>query len=52
MIADEGGQLLYSDNIEQAMVPASTTKLITALLALQHWGAEHRSIPTLRFIRA
>ncbi|MBO1927210.1 D-alanyl-D-alanine carboxypeptidase [Thiomicrorhabdus sp. 6S2-11] len=42
LIADEGGQLLYSDNIEQAMVPASTTKLITALLALQHWGAEHR----------
>ncbi|WP_173273322.1 D-alanyl-D-alanine carboxypeptidase [Thiosulfatimonas sediminis] len=41
LIANEQGHLLYADNIEQALVPASTTKLITALLALQHWGAEH-----------
>lgn len=42
LVADDKGQLLYADNVEQSMVPASTTKLITALLALQYWGEEHR----------
>lgn len=42
LIADEQGELLYADNVHQKMMPASTTKLITALLALQHWGVEHR----------
>lgn len=33
---------LYEKNAQQFFIPASTTKLITALLALQHWGADYR----------
>ena len=29
-------------NPERVLVPASTIKILTALMSLQHWGAEHR----------
>ncbi|HIE40224.1 MAG TPA: peptidase S13 [Thiomicrorhabdus sp.] len=41
MNADQSNRL-YEKNAQQAFIPASTTKLITALLALQHWGADYR----------
>ncbi len=33
---------VYAKNAEQSFIPASTTKLITALLALQYWGEDYR----------
>jgi len=47
------GQILYSRNAHQRMYPASTTKMLTALLAYQHLdldtivvaGSEMRSVP-------
>ncbi len=41
-VTTEQGGVLYQKNHQQAFIPASTTKLITALLALQHWGADYR----------
>jgi len=35
-------QVVMAKHADKAMIPASTTKLMTAFLALQHWGAEHR----------
>lgn len=42
LFVDENYQLLDAKNAQQFFVPASTTKLITALLSLQHWGEKHR----------
>lgn len=41
-VLSDSQQVLMSRNAQQAFVPASTTKLITALLAIQHWGLDHR----------
>ncbi|NOQ65324.1 MAG: peptidase S13 [Methyloprofundus sp.] len=35
------GQPLISKRADQAFIPASATKLITAYLALKHWGADY-----------
>ena len=42
LLLDSNQHPLESKNSQQAYVPASTTKLITAYLALQHWGENHR----------
>ncbi len=42
LFVDENYQPLNEKNAQQFFVPASTTKLITALLSLQHWGEKHR----------
>ena len=33
---------LYVNNQNLPLIPASTTKILTAYLALQHWGANHQ----------
>ncbi|WP_051640753.1 D-alanyl-D-alanine carboxypeptidase/D-alanyl-D-alanine-endopeptidase [Thiomicrorhabdus sp. Milos-T2] len=42
LMLDGNRQALESKNAESFYVPASTTKLITAFLALQHWGENYR----------
>jgi len=42
LVTDTAGQPLHSANAERGLIPASTTKLLTTWLALQHWGEEHR----------
>ena len=42
IMLDNKQTLLQAKNQQQFYVPASTTKLITALLAIEHWGLEHR----------
>jgi len=42
LLLDENERSLEAKNSQQYYVPASTTKLITALLSLQHWGADYR----------
>ena len=39
---DEAGRVINTKRAEDLLVPASTTKLVTAYLALSHWGEGHR----------
>ncbi|RLA40564.1 MAG: peptidase S13 [Gammaproteobacteria bacterium] len=39
---DEAGKAINTKRAEDLFVPASTTKLVTAYLALNHWGEDHR----------
>jgi D-alanyl-D-alanine carboxypeptidase/D-alanyl-D-alanine-endopeptidase (penicillin-binding protein 4) len=41
ILQDEAQNIRHSKNHLQTYVPASTTKLITALLAIEHWGLDH-----------
>lgn len=42
LVVDTQGQRLLSDNRNRAFIPASTTKIVTAWLALNRWGEQHR----------
>ncbi len=42
VVADEAGEIITGTRANQRFIPASTTKLITAWLALSHWGESHR----------
>lgn len=42
VLLDANQTLLQAKNGQTFYVPASTTKLITALLAIEHWGLQHR----------
>ncbi len=39
---DETGRVIKAQRAEDLLVPASTTKLVTAWLGLNHWGEEYR----------
>ena len=39
---DESGKVINKKRAKDLFVPASTTKLVTAYLALNHWGEDHR----------
>ena len=40
--SEQDSKILYAWQANQTLVPASLTKLVTAWLALEKWGAEHR----------
>lgn len=42
LVVNEQGQSLKADNNKRSFIPASTTKLVTAWLALDRWGENHR----------
>lgn len=42
LLVDAKQQSLSSYQADKLLIPASTTKLVTAYFALQHWGASHR----------
>lgn len=42
LVLDERGSVVSSLRANQALIPASTVKLVTAWLCLQHWGEQHR----------
>lgn len=42
LVESEAGVELVSKQPDKLLTPASTTKLVTAYLALQHWGENHR----------
>ncbi len=42
LINNQQGQVLAQKDAKQLLTPASTTKLVTAFLALNHWGEDHR----------
>lgn len=41
LLVDIDGKTVISSQAESAFIPASTTKLVTAWLALNHWGEDH-----------
>ncbi len=43
LLTDEKGTVIYAFNEQQPMVPASTVKLLTGLMALEHWGQDFRA---------
>lgn len=42
LLIDENQQILQTKNAEQLYIPASTIKILTSLIALDHWGADYR----------
>jgi len=52
LVVDTQGQPLLSDNNQRAFIPASTTKIVTAWLALYRWGEHHRFATDFYFDRA
>lgn len=42
LLVDDRGLPVLAKRANQLLVPASTTKLVTAYLALQHWGEHYR----------
>ncbi len=42
LLLNEQAAVLQSKAAQNNFIPASTTKLLTALLALRHWGADYR----------
>jgi len=44
LIHKDTGKILYSKNAEQKMYPASTTKILTAILAIEHCSLDEKLI--------
>lgn len=42
LMVDKFGRTVLSDHSNDAFIPASTTKLVTAWLALKHWGEDYQ----------
>ena len=42
LLVDENMQVLHTKNAEQLYIPASTIKVLTSLISLDHWSNEHR----------
>lgn len=42
VVLNERAQVLHARSAQRHFIPASTTKVLTALLALRHWGADYR----------
>jgi len=41
-VADKEGRILFSKNAHRLLVPASTLKILTSLVAIHHLGPDHR----------
>ena len=42
LVTNQHAQAVYSRRAEQEYIPASTVKILTALIAMNVWGADHR----------
>lgn len=42
VVLDAGGHKLLAEHADSPLIPASTTKLATAWMALKHWGKNYR----------
>jgi D-alanyl-D-alanine carboxypeptidase/D-alanyl-D-alanine-endopeptidase (penicillin-binding protein 4) len=42
LLIDENKNILHSRNAENPYIPASTIKILTSLIALEHWGSDYR----------
>jgi len=50
VVAAESGQVLFQHNAERRFIAASTSKLVTAAVALHRLGADHRWETTVRAV--
>lgn len=41
LVVDTNQHILHSKNVDKPLIPASTVKILTALIALEHWGDDH-----------
>jgi serine-type D-Ala-D-Ala carboxypeptidase/endopeptidase (penicillin-binding protein 4) len=44
LVTDDQGQVLFSQNPDTPMVPASILKILTSLAALEQWGPKYRFV--------
>ncbi len=44
LVADSDGHILFSENADKPLVPASTLKLLTSLVALHYLGPDYRFV--------
>lgn len=44
LVVDSQDRTLVADNNNRSFIPASTTKIVTAWLALNRWGEDHRFV--------
>lgn len=42
LVVNSQSQVTHSKNADQFFIPASTVKVLTALIALEHWGKDYR----------
>ena len=42
VVLNSDNKILHAKNAEQLFIPASTVKILTALIALEHWGKDYR----------
>lgn len=49
LLASPNGEIIFSENADQMLIPASTLKILTSLAAIHHLGADYR-FPTDFFI--
>ena len=42
LVANQNAKAVYSRQAEQQLIPASTVKILTALIAMNAWGADHQ----------
>ena len=49
LLVDKNHHALYTKNSEKLYIPASTIKVLTSLIALDHWGRDHRFITDFYF---
>jgi D-alanyl-D-alanine carboxypeptidase/D-alanyl-D-alanine-endopeptidase (penicillin-binding protein 4) len=42
LLLNEKEQVLHTKNAEHLYIPASTVKILTSLIALDHWGSDYR----------
>ncbi|MGH1538054.1 MAG: D-alanyl-D-alanine carboxypeptidase, partial [Gammaproteobacteria bacterium] len=42
LLVDNDNNVLHMRNSEHLYIPASTIKILTSLIALNHWGADYR----------
>lgn len=42
LVVNEQNQTIHSKDIHKLYIPASTVKILTALIALERWGKEHK----------
>ncbi len=52
LVVNQSGKTLLAARADEPRVPASTTKLVTAWLALKHWGGKHHFMTPFYFDRS
>ncbi len=52
LVVNQSGKTMLAAKADEPRIPASTTKLVTAWLALKHWGEKHHFMTPFYFDRS